>query len=69
MSQSTLDKSELKQLLKASLAETLMQQRELLHDVFEEVLEDISMVSAIREGQQSERIDRREILDILAGNS
>lgn len=69
MSQPVLDRAELKQLLKESLAETFIEQRELLHDVFQEVIEDISMISAIREGQQSERIDRREIFDILAGNS
>ena len=69
MPQPVLDRAELKQLLKESLAEMFIEQRELLHDVFQEVIEDISMISAIREGQQSERIDRREIFDILAGNS
>lgn len=69
MSQPVLDRAELKQLLKESLAETFIEQRELLHDLLQEVIEDISMISAIREGQQSERIDRREIFDILAGNS
>ena len=69
MSQPVLDRAELKQLLKESLAETFIEQRELLHDVFQEVIEDISMISAIREGQQSERIDRQEIFDILAVNS
>jgi hypothetical protein len=68
MPQPILDRLELKQLLKESLAETFIEQRELLHDVFEEVLEDISMISAIREGQQSERVERREIFSILAGN-
>ena len=69
MSQPVLDWAELKQLLKESIAETFIEQRELLHDLLQEVIEDISMISAIREGQQSERIDRREIFDILAGNS
>lgn len=69
MSQPVLDWAELKQLLKESIAETFIEQRELLHDLLQEVIEDISMILAIREGQQSERIDRREIFDILAGNS
>lgn len=68
MPQPVLDRAELKQLLKESLAETFIEQRELLHDVFQEVIEDISMISAIREGQRSERIDRLEIFDILAVN-
>jgi hypothetical protein len=69
MSQTVLDRSELKQLLKESLTETFIEQRELLHEVLAEVLEDISLISAIREGQQSEQIDRREIFEILARNS
>ncbi len=68
MPQPVLDRAELKQLLKESLAEMFIEQRELLHDVFQEVIEDISMISAIREGQRSERIDRQEIFDILAVN-
>ena len=54
---------------KLILRQPLIEQRELLHDLLQEVIEDISMILAIREGQQSERIDRREIFDILAGNS
>jgi len=36
-----------------------------LHEVFAEVLEDLALAEAIREGQQSERVSRDEILDIL----
>lgn len=35
--------------------------RKLLHDVFAEVLEDIALAEAIREGQRTERVAREEI--------
>ncbi len=67
MTQTTFNTSELKQLLKEVLTETLQEQRELLHEVFTEALEDLSLAEAIREGQQTERVDRREVFEILEG--
>lgn len=55
----------MKQVLKEALAETLHEQRELLHEVFAEVLEDFALFEAIREGQQTERVDRDEVFDVL----
>ena len=43
----------MKQVLKEALAETPHEQRELLHEVFAEVLEDVALAEAIREGQQT----------------
>jgi len=51
----------MKRVLKEALAETLHEQRELLH----EVLEDIALAEAIREGQQTDRVDRDEVFDVL----
>ena len=45
--------SKLKQILKDALVETLQEQRELLHEVFAEVLEDFALAEAIREGRKS----------------
>ena len=49
--------------------ETLQEQRELLHDVFAEVLEDVALAQAIREGQKTKGAKRDEILKILQGKS
>lgn len=69
MTQPVFDTNELKRLLKEVLWETLNEQRDLLHDVFTEVLEDLGLVEAIRQGQQSERVDRSEVFDVLEGRS
>lgn len=55
----------MKQALKEALAETLHEQRELLHEIFAEVLEDFTFAEAIREGRQTERVERGEVFDAL----
>lgn len=57
----------MKQALKEALTETLHEQRGLLHEVFAEVLEDFALAEAIREGRQTERVERNEVFDVLEG--
>jgi AraC-like DNA-binding protein len=68
MAQAGLSESVLKKLFKEALTETLHEQRELLHDVFAEVLEDIALAEAIRQGQQTEQVAREDIFRSLEGN-
>ncbi|MGH8478854.1 MAG: hypothetical protein ACREXK_04560 [Gammaproteobacteria bacterium] len=63
-----LSESAFKKLFKEALTETLQEQRELLHDVFAEVLEDIALAEAIREGQRTEQVAREEIFKSLERN-
>ena len=60
---------ELKQALKEAITETLHEQRELLHEVFAEVLEDFALAEAIREGRQTEHVERDEVFDVLEGKA
>lgn len=59
----------MKQALKEALTETLHEQRGLLHEVFAEVLEDFAFSEAIREGRETERVERNEIFDVLEGRT
>jgi len=59
----------LKRAVKEALVETLHEQRELLHDVFAEVLEDFALAEAIREGQKTKPAHRDEVFRILQGAS
>lgn len=63
------DNEAIKQALKEALKATLHEQRDLLHEVFAEVLEDFALAEAIREGQQTERADRTEIFGALEGRA
>ncbi len=59
------DKDALKRAFKEALTETLHEQRELLQDVFAEVVEDMGLAEAIREGQRTGFAQRREVFDLL----
>ena len=63
MAQIDPNSDELKQMFKEALTETLHEQRELLHEVFAEVIEDFALAEAIREGQQTELVERDEVFD------
>ena len=57
----------LKQTLKDALTETLHEQRELLHEVFAQVLEDYALAEAIRKGRKSRVASRDEVFRVLRG--
>jgi hypothetical protein len=59
----------LKRTLKEALVEALHEQRELLQEVFVEVLEDFAMVEAIRAGKRTRRASRTDVLRALRGRS
>jgi hypothetical protein len=69
MAQPEIDNEAMKRALKEALTETLHEQRDLLHEVFTEVLEDFALSEAIREGQQTERVERDEVFDALEGRA
>lgn len=53
--------------MKEALAESLSDQRELLYEVFTEVLEDFALAEAVRQGQETELDDRDSVLKALQG--
>ncbi len=67
MSQLPIDQGSLKETMKAAFAEALHEQREYLHEVFLEVLEDYALSAAIREGLETEPVSRSEIFRVLKG--
>ena len=69
MAQPALDNDAFKQLLKEALAEVLEEKRALLHEVFAEVLEDLALAEAIREGQETEIVSRDDVFDVLEGRA
>ncbi len=54
--------------MKEALTETLHEQRELLQEVFTQVLEDVALTEAIREGRSSKPASRREVFKVLRGS-
>ena len=60
-----IDEKELKDLLKAAVAEALEGQRALINEIVEEAIEEIALTRAINEGLQSAPAQREEVLAIL----
>ena len=63
--QVTLEQEELKPLLKDVVIELFFEKKEQFRDLFSEIVEDISMIEAIKEGMKSENIDKDELLKAL----
>jgi len=60
-----IDEARLKDLVKQALLELLQEREDALRDLFTEVVEDIALANAIREGEGTERVGKQEILDVL----
>ena len=66
MSTST-DDIRMKDLFKQAMLELLTERRDDFYELFSEALEDILMVYAIREGEDSETVSKAEVLFALGG--
>jgi hypothetical protein len=62
---STLDTAELKQLLKDTLIELLAEHREDFQEFLIETLEDMAMIRAIQEGENTPLVDKADIFRLL----
>ena len=67
--QTQIDESRLKKILKEALIEALEEKKDVFHELIVEAIEDIGMINAIREGQNTEAVTKQEIFDILEGQA
>jgi hypothetical protein len=63
----TLDERQIKDLFKEAVLELLQERRDLLYDLFAEVIEDLALANAIKEGESTETVSRAEVFRILEG--
>ena len=64
--EASLNDAKLKALLKETLVELLEERREEFSELLLEALEDLALSRAIREGEDTGFIDKKEILKIIA---
>jgi hypothetical protein len=67
MSTLTPEDTHLKELFKQAMLELFQEQRELFMELFAEVVEDMALANAIREGETTEPASRAEVFQILDG--
>ena len=65
--QTTIDTDLLKKTFKEAIAETLHEERGFLHDIIAEVMEEIVLSEAIREGLNTELVERDAVFRLLEG--
>jgi vacuolar-type H+-ATPase subunit D/Vma8 len=67
MSSVSLDEMRVKELVKQAFLELLQERRDLLYDLLAEVIEDVALANAIREGESTESVGRAEVFQALEG--
>lgn len=69
MVQLSVDEKKLKDLLKETLVEVIVQKRDLFHDIVSEAIEDIALTNAIKEGESTKSASREEVFNIIGEKS
>lgn len=69
MGSMTIDDGKFKALLKQALIELLEEKNELLYDAIAEVVEDIGLAKAIKEGEASPLVSRERVFEALERES
>ncbi len=64
-----IDDSKLKDIFKQAIIEAIEEKKEVVHDLLVGVMEDVAMIHAIQEGEDSEKASRKEVFQILEGKA
>ncbi len=62
-----IDDGKIKDLFKQAIIETIEEKKDIVHDLLMEVMDDLAMIRAIEEGENTDTVDREKIFNILDG--
>lgn len=65
MSYIPIDEGQIKELFKQAIFQVLQERKEWFYDLFAEVIEDLILARAIKEGETEEAVSREEVFRIL----
>ena len=65
MAELNLDEDKIKQIFKTALVEVIRENQEVFSDLFAEIIEDIALEKAIKEGENTEPVSRETIFNIF----
>ena len=60
-----VDEGRIKQWFKEALLEVLEERQDVLYELLAEVMEDIALVHAIQEGENTKPVSKQEVLKLL----
>ncbi len=55
----------LKEVFKSAIVEVLQERQELVRDILAEIIEDIAFSKAIAEGEETPRVSRNSVFEVL----
>ena len=62
-----MDESKLKKIFKEAFIEALEERKDIFLNLITEAIEDFTLVRAIQEGEKTDPVGKKEILNILEG--
>jgi len=65
MAQISLDEAQIKELFKQAVLEVFQEQKDVFSDLLMEVVEDLALINAIKEGEASEMVSREDVFQLL----
>jgi hypothetical protein len=65
MTELNLNEDKIKQIFKIALTEVIQEQKDVFSDLLSEIIEDIALEKAIKEGENTETVSREAIFKIL----
>ncbi|MFQ5672725.1 MAG: hypothetical protein ACE5G9_06495 [Nitrospinales bacterium] len=63
----SMEEEEIKKIFKQALLEVLQERKDIFYDVLSEVMEDLALAKAIKEGGTTESVSKEEIFQTLEG--
>ena len=63
-----IDDNKLKDLMKQAIIETIEEKKDMVQGLLVEALEDVAMINAIKDGEDSGLAERDEIFGIFSGS-
>ena len=67
--ETVIDDGKLKELFKQAIIEAIEEKKETVHDLLVEAMEDVAMIHAIQDGEDSEAASRKEVFRALEGQA
>ncbi len=65
MAYTTLDERRIKELFKQAFVELLQERQDLFYELVAEVVEDLALLKAIQEGEDTATVGKEEVLRVL----
>ena len=69
MAYTTLDETQIKDLFKQAFEELLQERKDLPYELLAEIIEDVGLLRAIKEGEDTATVGREEVFQTLEGAS